>query len=132
MGWWSEQDKEQQLLLGDEALDIVGEMVSKVADAYSRSWGRKPLPEELARTLSMVVLPRAEELFSGVENQELAGVMLKFRKRPRTQKIAPGDYFSIPLPSGGYGFGIVRKVFRNAAVLVDLLDIRSRKVLIAN
>lgn len=127
MGWWEQRVGSEELVIGDEPLDAVDDMLEAVLKAYDEEWERKPTPAELAMILETAIGAQQDTIFDNMEEQEVSSVTIKLKKRPRKQKIAPGDYFAVPLPSGGYGYCQVTDVC--ITMLVDILDVCSREVL---
>jgi hypothetical protein len=64
-----------------------------------------------------------------MEERELESVTVKLRQRPKRPRPKAGDYFAIPLPSGGYGYGRIMKTILKAGLWMRLLDVRSKKLL---
>lgn len=131
MGWWTESTEGAELLIGDEPVDAASAVIDEIATAYIEDVKRRPTPDELARTLELALLSRVDSLLDGCEEKQLQSVKIKLRKRSKTQIMAAGDYFAVPLPSGGYGFGRIRRRFLRTVVLGDFLAIRSDKKLSA-
>lgn len=125
MGWKAEREGDSEVLIGDEPVDAAGEMLKRIATAYMEDVKRNPSPRELAKTLELGLRPHIDGLLQGCEDKELQGITIRLRKKPKTQKIAPGDYFAVPLPSGGYGFGRIRRSFLTSVILGDFLAVRS-------
>ncbi|MCL5102969.1 MAG: immunity 26/phosphotriesterase HocA family protein [Armatimonadetes bacterium] len=122
MGWWTEDEKESVLTIGDEPLDAVGQMMDSVMKAYSEEVGRKPTLREFERTLEIVLAAQISEFHDINPDIELSSVALKLKRQPRRQRIARGDYFSVPLPSGGYGFGRIQGIYLTSVLFIDCLD----------
>jgi len=129
MGWWVEEDERGSLAVGDECLDAVGSALEHIARAYEEDHHRKPKVGELERTLEFVLSGLAYNYFEDVSDVEVARIRIRLKKRPKTQRIASGDYFSVPLPGGGYGFGRIKGIFRESVLFIDLLDAYSDSLL---
>jgi len=121
VGWWSDRTS-GEVVVGDEPLDLVGAMLDRVLAVYKTDLRRKPTVQELERLLEIALLTRLDELFEGMDELEISSVSLKLKKRPKRQPIAVGDYFSVPLPSGGYGFGRVKGIYLTSVLLVEFLQ----------
>lgn len=128
MGWWQERGKLEPLTIGDEPLDAIGEMFKAVLKSYREEVGRPPRLEELEKCLGIALSSRFSELSDVSEGVELASVSLKL-KRPKRQRITRGDYFGVPLPSGGYGFGRVTGIFATSILHLDFLRVYSETLL---
>lgn len=129
MGWWAEAISDEELMLGDEPLDVAGELLDQLVLLYERDVRRKPKLAELAKTLYLALVPRVDNLLNNPDEVELAEVIIKLRKRPKKQKISPGDFIAIPLPSGGYGYGQIRRIFRPSVLLINFFELYSESVL---
>lgn len=125
MGWWETQDG---VVIGDEPADIVGEMLDRLTGAYQDGLGRKPSVPEIEETLRFVIAAHLDELASGVDDVDVAGVAIRLRKRARKQTVRLGDFFALPLPSAGYAFGRVKRRCPGI-VLVDIADTYSTSLL---
>jgi hypothetical protein len=122
MGWWSEESDGDELIVGDEPLDAAGEAFDKIAASYLEEVGRKPTVSELARTLEQALMARFNDMLEGAKDKQLAGIRIKVKKKPKTQRISDGDHFSVPLPSGGYGCGRVKRFYPPSTLLVEFLN----------
>lgn len=128
MGWWTEEKNGQVIDIGDGPLDVVHTALKKIVSAYKRELKRKPTPEELASILESGIRILEEDLFADMEEREVDQVTIGLRVRPRRPKPKPGDYFAVPLPSGGYGYGRVMKIDHRVLVWVRLLDLHTEEL----
>ena len=129
MGWWTVEKNGQALDIGDQVLDVVGSALKKVAKTYRRDLKRGPTSEELAELLQSSIRVFEEELFDDMEERELESVSVKLRERPKRPRPKAGDYFAIPLSSGGYGYGRVMKITSSIILWMRLLEVRSNALL---
>jgi len=129
MGWWTVEKNGQALDIGDQPLDVLGSALKKVANTYRRDLKRRPTGEELAELLESSIRVFEEELFDDMDERELQSVSVQLRQRPERPKAKPGDYFAIPLPSGGYGYGRIMKIASRALLWMKLLNVRSDSLL---
>jgi len=129
MGWWSEKRNGIELTVGDAPLDTAGIALKKIAKAYQRDLGRRPTPEELAMILESSARILEEDIFDNMDEREVDFLDIALRSRPKRPKPRAGDYFAIPLPSGGYGYGRVVKVSLRVLLWMRLLDRRSTTLL---
>jgi hypothetical protein len=132
MGWWTEESKGEEVMIGDEPADIVGEMLDRLVATYRRDLHRKPSVREIEESLRFVLAAHLDELADGVEDVEVKAVAIKLGKLPKRQRVGLGDFFAVPLPAGGYGFGRVKRKCGGtgiAMLLVDFLDVHSTSVL---
>jgi hypothetical protein len=144
MGWWSIRkdtrevymgpptDDVELLDMGDTPLDAIDSAIKKIIKAYKRDLKRKPTLDELVQLLDWSIRAHEEDLFDDMEERELDSVVIKLRQRPKRPRPKAGDYFAIPLPSGGYGYGRVMKVIMRTGLWMRLLDIRSKTLLSVN
>lgn len=123
MGWWTEQSRKEELVIGDEPLDVVGVMLRTVVAAYEADVGRKPTMQEFAKTLELALVDRSEDIFNDTAGKEVAGFTIKVRKRPAKTVPAVGDYFAVPLSNGGYGVGRIEDIAVKTLLLVAFLDV---------
>jgi hypothetical protein len=128
MGWWSKEKNGKELDIGDVPLDAINSALKKVAKSYKGSLKRKPTPEELTELLESSIRVLEEDLFDDMEERELDSVTIKIRQRPKRPRPKAGDYFAIPLPSGGYGYGRVMKITLRRILWMRLLDVQSKKL----
>jgi hypothetical protein len=123
MGWWTEERNGKALMIGDGPLDIAHQMLLRIAKQYKRDDNRNPTPEEMVKTLEIAISAAKDLLFDDLEDKEVSELTIKLKKAPRRQPYAPGDFFSVPLPTGGYGFGRVLDKFISSSILIGLLDV---------
>ena len=129
MGWWTVEKNGQALDIGDQPLDIVGSALKRVAKMYRKDLKRGPTSEEIAELLESSIRVFEEELFDDMDEWELQSVSVTLRERPQRPRPKPGDYFGIPLPSGGYGYGRVMRVTLRVILWMKLLNVRSDSLL---
>jgi len=55
MGWWESTDGDDEVLLGDEPLDALGDAVRSVVEAYGRSFRRRPSRAEWETLLGLAL-----------------------------------------------------------------------------
>lgn len=144
MGWWAiikatkelydpnkqplPMDESELLNIGDQPMDIIESALKKVSRLYKKDLKRKPTPDELTELLESSIRIHEEDLFDDMEERELESAVVKLKQRPRRPRPKPGDFFAIPLPSGGYGYGRIKDVCLRWIVLVDFLDIFSLSI----
>lgn len=131
MAWWGEQKGHQELVVGDQPLDALNSAMKKVARDYTKDIDRKPTREEWEYLLETSIKVLQEELFDDIDELEVASVVVQLKRRPKRPKLNPGDYFAIPLASGGYGYGRVMKIKHRILLWMRLIDTRSKKLLSA-
>jgi hypothetical protein len=129
MGWWTVERDGKELDIGDGPLDTVHAALKKVANSYKRDLKRKPTTEELAEIIGSSIRILEEDIFDDMEERELDSVGIMLRPRPKRPRPKPGDYFAIPLPSGGYAYGRIMKITLRVLVWMRLLDVRSEGLL---
>jgi hypothetical protein len=128
MGWWESERNGKEVTLGDGPLDTMHTALSKIHRAYKRDLKRKPTPEELTELIESSIRVIEDEIFDDMEERELDSVAISLRSRPKRPRPKPGDYFAIPLPSGGYGYGRIMKVEHRILISIALLNARSDRL----
>ncbi len=129
MGWWGVERDGKEIEIGDKALDTMTDALKKVAKMYRRDLKRVPTPEEYSEILEKQMHIFEEELFDDMDEREIESVIVKLRPRPKRPRPKPGDYFAIPLASGGYGYGRIMKVTHRILMWMRLLAVRSNDLL---
>lgn len=129
MGWWGEESKQGELLLGDEPLDMAGKFLVKLARNYKQDAERKPTPAEIVRTLEIALDAVWDDVCGGVEGKELAALSFRLKKRPVYKKVHAGDYFAVPLADGGFGYGRVIEILPKHWGLFEFFDLYSQELL---
>jgi hypothetical protein len=129
MGWWTREKNGNSLDIGDTPLDAVHSALKKVARSYKRDLKRKPTLEELTELLESSIRILEEELFDDMDERELDSVDIQLRARPKRPRPKSGDFFAIPLPSGGYAYGRVVKITYRVLLRMWLLGVSSESVL---
>ncbi|EBZ5190317.1 hypothetical protein ECA49_23515 [Salmonella enterica subsp. enterica serovar Wangata] len=104
MRWYKNENSD--FFYCDELLDLVGEFLREFSEIYQREFQRKPNIHELESILSLAFRTGTDDhLSKNSDGKFIDNVRFKISKRNKKQTCAVGDIFSIPLPSGGYGFG---------------------------
>ena len=104
MEWFNTET--DNIFYSDETLDLTYDFLKKFSDTYQNNLKRKPTITELAFSLKEVFSCNIDnEILDDFEKQEITDIKLKAIKKKKTQLCEAGDIFTIPLFSGGYGFG---------------------------
>ena len=119
MGWWETEDN---MLIGDGPLDIAEEFFKLIAKEYTDDLNRQPSLVELLKTLGLVLEKSADEFTHDCDNIIVTKLTAKTRKRPKKQKVKPGDIFEVPLGDGEFAFGRVTP----QSGICDFYDVKSR------
>lgn len=125
MGWINISESDEEIIIGDEPLDIVSEMLFQISKEYQDDLGRKPTLNELASTIRIVLSASADEYLDGCDEIEIVDVKVSTKKRRRKQTYQDGDFFVIPLPDGKYAFG---RILDSNEGIYGFFDIISNKV----
>lgn len=105
MGWWSAPDN-PEVTVGDAVLDTVRHFLRDFSREYQEDLSRKPTLQELEYALNLAFKVNVDsDILDGFDELEIKQVTLKTSKRPKKQKVAPGDIFSYKLADGRFGFG---------------------------
>ena len=105
MGWWAPSDNEQ-VVLGDEALDQTYGYLETLSALYATQLGRKPRVEELQYLLSLALQVCGDDrLLADFSTRRISAVTIRVGRRPRRQKYQVGDVCAIPLVAGRFAFG---------------------------
>jgi hypothetical protein len=127
MGWWEEQAKGQTVELGDEPLDLLRHAVESVARVYQEEVGRKPTLEEFRRSLLPALQGDPGQFFADMDSKVVGDIVFRFRKVPKRQPFAVGDYFTIPL-QGKYYYGRILLCWA-AGTLVEVYSLKTDRPL---
>ncbi|MHB1000359.1 MAG: hypothetical protein ACYC27_14045 [Armatimonadota bacterium] len=128
MGWFDDKYNDKEVLISDEMIETAHAVLVRIAREYKRDSGRKPTPEEIARTFEIAICIAEDKIFDGMRNKALDKLIIEFKDTPPKQMYYKGDYFAVPLPSGGYGFVQITEVFSYKNILINILDMRSDHV----
>lgn len=105
MGWWNAPEN-PEITTGDAALDTVRHFLKNFAQEFKEDLSRKPTLLELEYALNLAFRVNLDdEILAGFEELEVKQVSIKTSKRPKRQKVLPGDIFSYKLDNGTFGFG---------------------------
>lgn len=105
MGWINISESDEEIIIGDETMDIVSEMLFQFSKEYQDDLGRKPTLNELASTIKIILDIEADKYLDGGGEIKIVDVKISTRKRRKKQAYQDGDFFAIPLPNGKYAFG---------------------------
>lgn len=120
MGW----KKVGKLDISDEGLDCAEEYLRSLRDHYSESLGRAPTLEEVLAYLSATLHFRSEEFIQEGSTLQVDRISATTLKRPRKQRLKPGDVVAIPLPDKTYAFAHALP----QSCLFDFYRLRSRTI----
>ncbi|MDM5181660.1 Imm26 family immunity protein [Massilia sp. DJPM01] len=105
MGWWSAPDN-PEVTVGDAVLDSVRHFLRDFSREYQEDLSRKPTLQELEYALNLAFRVNVDsDILDGFDELEIKQVVLKTAKRPKKQKVTPGDIFAYKLEDGRFGFG---------------------------
>ncbi|HEX8611973.1 MAG TPA: Imm26 family immunity protein [Telluria sp.] len=105
MGWWNAPDN-PEVTVGDAVLDTVRHFLRDFSREYQEDLSRKPTLQELEYALNLAFKVNVDsDILDGFDELEIKQVTLKTAKRPKKQKVSPGDIFAYRLDDGRYGFG---------------------------
>ncbi len=105
MGWWNTPEN-PEITVGDAVLDSARHFLKEFSREYQEDLSRKPTVQELEYVLNLAFRVNADdEILAGFEEQEVKQVVIKTAKRPKKQKVTPGDIFAFKLDDGRFGFG---------------------------
>ncbi|ECZ0083351.1 hypothetical protein F7767_11430 [Salmonella enterica subsp. enterica serovar Infantis] len=94
------------VIYSDKTLDLAYDFLKKFSETYQSNLKRKPTIQELEFLLKQVFSWNADnEILDNFEKKEIIDIKIKINKKKKTQVCEVGDIFTIPLFSGGYGFG---------------------------
>ena len=133
MGWWSIEQADTELLQGDEPYDLMDEALIQIVQSYQQDWDRKPTLAEIVKTVE-VVLGSNLEAYTSEEALELTKFEVRTKKRRKSQPFQVGDFFTIPLGNGQYGFGRILSDLKvkELGMLIGVYNRVSRHVLPLN
>lgn len=122
MGWWNIPGKEN-LVIGDDILDITYRYLKEIRDSYKDDLDRKPTIEELEYLLNLSFRVNLDDdILENFENMEIKSLTLKTQKRlKKKEKIKPGDIFSFKINDGRYCFGRAINVTKNGT-FIEIFD----------
>jgi hypothetical protein len=107
MGWWNAPEN-SELTVGDSVLDAVRHFLKEFSKEYQEDLSRKPTMQELEYALNLAFRVNLDDaILADFDELEVKQVTIKTAKRPKRQKVTPGDIFSFKLDDGRYCFGRV-------------------------
>lgn len=126
MGWWNIPGKEN-LVIGDDILDITYKYLKEIRDSYKEDLYRKPTIEELEYLLNLSFRVNLnDDILENFENMEIKSLTLKTQKRmKKKEKIKPGDIFAFKINDGRYCFGRCISL-TNTGTFVEIFDYFSK------
>ena len=126
MGWRNVGGEKSEILVGDGGFDAVEEMLREITDEYEGELGRRPTLQEVLMTIEMVLKGVGDQHMSGLEELEVVEVKVKTKPRAKKQRFQVGDFFAVPLETGGFGFGRVLQV--SGGTIFGFYDFSSDKM----
>lgn len=107
MGWWNIPEKEN-LVIGDDVLDVTTNFLKEIKNIYEEMWNRKPTLEEFEYMLNLSFKTSLDnEILNEFDEKEVKSVSIKTAKCPKKYKVKAGDIFSFKINDGRYCFGRV-------------------------
>lgn len=125
MGWINISESDEEIIIGDETIDIVSEMLFQFSKEYQNDLERKPTLNELASTIRIVLNVYSDKYLDGCDEIEIVDVKVSTKKRRKKQVYQDGDFFAIPLPDGKYAFG---RILDSANYIYGFYNIISEKI----
>jgi hypothetical protein len=126
MGWRNVGEKGNEILVGDGGFDAVDEMLREMTGMYQQDLNRKPTLEEILTTIEMVLKAVGDQHLSGCEELEIVEIKAKTRRRAKKQRFQVGDFFTVPLETGAFGFGRVLQL--SGGTILGFYDFASATV----
>lgn len=122
MGWWNIPEKEN-LVIGDDVLDITYKYLKEIRDSYKEDMERKPTIEELEYLLNLSFRVNIDdEILENFEELEIKSLTLKTQKRlKKKEKIKQGDIFAFRINDRRFCFGRCISLTRNGT-FVEVFD----------
>ena len=121
MGWWSASEN-PEIMVGDAVLDTVRHFLKEFSKEYQEDLSRKPSLQELEYALNLAFRVNVDDdIVSGFDELEVRQVVIKTAKRPKREKVKPGDIFAYRLEDGRFGFG---RIVSNVSVgsIAEIFD----------
>src|SRR5262245_45808863 len=106
------------LLLDDRWYDDAYDALRQMARTSEREYGRKPTLEEFRRLLAVTLGANAKDYFADGDTTAVTDVIVKTKKKPRSQPYDEGDVFSIKLGDSQHAFGRILRLEKGHGVIM--------------
>lgn len=97
MGFWEEEHKNKNIMIGDDGLDILHDAVEKFYKMSKVHLDREPDLDEFFVTLLHVLNTNGDSFFPELNERQITDIKASTKKAKSLSKIVPGAIIEIPL-----------------------------------
>ncbi|MCY7465979.1 hypothetical protein MCZ54_09540 [Bacillus safensis] len=110
MGFWEEEHKKKNIIIGDDGLDIFEEAIEQFYEMNEEHLEIKPTIDEMLLTIMMVLNNGGSHYFDDLNDKEVTDIKIITKKVKTLSKVEPGAIFEFPLKEVGklsYALGVL-------------------------
>ncbi|MCY7814705.1 hypothetical protein [Bacillus haynesii] len=97
MGFWEEEHKNKNIMIGDDGLEILHNAVEKFYKMSKEHLDREPALDEFFVTLLHVLNTNGDSFFPELNERQITDIKASTKKAKFLSKIVPGAIIEIPL-----------------------------------
>ncbi|MGY8608341.1 Imm26 family immunity protein [Bacillus altitudinis] len=101
MGFWEEEHKKKNIIIGDDGLDIFEEAIEQFYEMTEEHLKRKPTIDEMLLTILMALNNGGRHYFDDLNDKEVTDIKITTKKVKTLSKVEPGAIFELPLKEVG-------------------------------
>ncbi|WP_035390922.1 Imm26 family immunity protein [Bacillus sp. UNC125MFCrub1.1] len=101
MGFWEEEHKKKNIIIGDDGLDIFEEAIEQFYEMTEEHLKRKPTIDEMLLTIMMALNNGGSHYFDDLNDKEVTDIKITTKKVKTLSKVEPGAIFELPLKEVG-------------------------------
>ncbi|MEC1411564.1 hypothetical protein P9C93_13265 [Bacillus safensis] len=101
MGFWEEEHKKKNIIIGDDGLDIFEEAIEQFYEMTEEHLERKPTIDEMLLTIMTVLNNGGSHYFDDLNEKEVTNIKITTKKAKKLSDIEPGAIIELPLEEVG-------------------------------
>lgn len=101
MGFWEEEHKKKNIMIGDYGLDIFEEAIEQFYEMTEEHLERKPTMDEMLLTIMTVLNNGGSHYFDDLNEKEVTDIKVTTKKAKTLSKVEPGAIIELPLEEVG-------------------------------
>ncbi|WP_366596063.1 Imm26 family immunity protein [Bacillus pumilus] len=108
MGFWEEEHKKKNILIGDDGLDIFEEAIEQFYEMTEEHLERKPTIDEMLLTIMTVLNNGGSHYFDDLNEKEVTDIKITTKKAKTLGEVEPGAIIELPLKEiGKFSYALI-------------------------
>ncbi|MDR7248793.1 hypothetical protein [Bacillus pumilus] len=108
MGFWEEEHKKKNILIGDDGLDIFEEAIEQFYEMTEEHLERKPTIDEMLLTIMTVLNNGGSHYFDDLNEKEVTDIKITTKKAKTLGEVEPGAIIELRLKEiGKFSYALI-------------------------